>query len=157
MYIDVLRSLRDAVRKKRHEKWRINSWFLLHHNAPAHRSVLVKDFLANSNVTTLERPPYSRDLPSAEFYLFPWLKSTLKGRRFCDATVIIMNAKEELKSFHKMASTNVSITCTATVRSGLPWRICGWNDLLFCISEMLSDSGNILKLPCVTEYWNREW
>ena len=35
------------------DKWRTNSWFLLHNNAPAHRSVLFKDFLAKSNVTTV--------------------------------------------------------------------------------------------------------
>jgi len=30
-----------------------NFWFLLDDNAPAHRSVLVKDFLANNNVSAL--------------------------------------------------------------------------------------------------------
>jgi hypothetical protein len=58
MYIDILLRLRDAVRMKRTEKWSTSSWFLLYDNAPAHRSVFVKDFLAN-NVATLERPPYS--------------------------------------------------------------------------------------------------
>jgi transposase len=66
-----------------------SSWFLLHNNAPAHWSVLVKDFLAKSNVTTLEYPPYSSDLAPVDFYLFSRLKSALKGRHFCDATVII--------------------------------------------------------------------
>ena len=68
MHMDILRRLRDAVRRKRPEKWRTN-------NAPAHRSVLVRDFLENNNVTTLEHPPYARDLVSADFYLFPLLKS----------------------------------------------------------------------------------
>ena len=36
MYIDILRRLRHALRKKRPEKWRTNSRFLLHDNAPAH-------------------------------------------------------------------------------------------------------------------------
>ena len=56
MYIDILRRLRDAVRRKRPEKWRTDSWFLLHDNAPAHRSVLVKDFLAKNSVTTSQHP-----------------------------------------------------------------------------------------------------
>ena len=47
------RRLRDAARRKRSEKLRTNSWFLLHDNAPAHRSVLIKDFPAKNNVTTL--------------------------------------------------------------------------------------------------------
>ena len=52
-YSDVLRRLKDAVRRKRSEKWRTNSRFLLHDNAPAHRSVLIKDFFAKNNVTRL--------------------------------------------------------------------------------------------------------
>ena len=45
--------------------------YLLHDNAPAHWSVLVKDFLAKNNVTMLEHPPYSPDLAVVDFYLFP--------------------------------------------------------------------------------------
>jgi hypothetical protein len=48
-----------VVRRKHPEKWRTNSWFLLHDNAPAHRSVLVKDFLGKNNVTAVKHPPYS--------------------------------------------------------------------------------------------------
>jgi len=71
----------DAVRRKRPEKWGTNSWFLLHDYAPAHQSVLIKGFLAKNIVTTLEHPPYSPDLVTANFYLFPGLKSAEKGRR----------------------------------------------------------------------------
>jgi len=88
MYTDILHCLRDAVRRKCPQKWRTSSWFLLH-NAPAHWLVLVKDFSAKSNVTTMEYPPYSSDLVEVDFFLFPRLKSALKGWRFCDATVII--------------------------------------------------------------------
>jgi hypothetical protein len=42
-------------------------------------------------------PPYSPDMAATDFYLFPRLKSALKGQRFCDATDIIKNATEELK------------------------------------------------------------
>ena len=45
---------------------------LLRDNAPAHRPVLVNDFLAKNNMTALEHPPLSPDLAPAEFfYLFP--------------------------------------------------------------------------------------
>jgi hypothetical protein len=44
-----------------------------------------------------QHPQYSPDLTAANFYLFPKMKSALKGRRFCDATDIIKNATEELK------------------------------------------------------------
>ena len=69
MHTDTLRRLRDAVRRKGLEKWRTNRWFVLHNNAPAHRSVSVEDFLEN-NVTTLEQPPYSPDLAAADFTCF---------------------------------------------------------------------------------------
>jgi len=60
--------------------------------------VLVKEFiLANKYVTALSHPPYSPHLDPADFYLFPRLKSAVKGRRFCYATDIINNATEELK------------------------------------------------------------
>ena len=54
MCIDILRRLRDVVRRKHPEKWRTNSWFLLHYNAPTHRSVTVKDFLEEYKVAALE-------------------------------------------------------------------------------------------------------
>jgi len=82
---DFLHRLRHAVSREGPEKWRTNSLFLLHDNAPAHRSVLVKDFLVENNVTTLEYSPCSSDLTAGDFfYLFFRLKSALKGRRFCD-------------------------------------------------------------------------
>jgi len=101
MYNDVLRRLRDAVSRKRPEKLSTNSWFLSHNNAPAHRSVLVKDFLAENNVTILKHPPHSPHLAPDDFYLFPRLISAFKVRRFCVATDIIKNATDEQKAFTK--------------------------------------------------------
>ena len=71
--------------------------FLLEDNVPVHRSVSVKDFSANNNVTTLEHSQQSPGLASADFCLFPYLISALKGRHLCDATDIIKNTTEELK------------------------------------------------------------
>jgi len=39
-------------------KFMENSWFHVHDSAPAHRSVLVKDFLAKNDVTVLDHPSY---------------------------------------------------------------------------------------------------
>jgi hypothetical protein len=60
-----------AVWRKRPGEWRTSIWFLLHENAPAHRSVLVTDFLAKNNLTALEHPAHSPKLISADIYLFP--------------------------------------------------------------------------------------
>jgi len=91
VYIDILCHRRDAARRNRPEKWKINSRFFLHDNAPTHQLVLVVDLIAKNNVTTLEHPPYSFDLASADFYLFPQLKSALNGQQVCDATDFIKN------------------------------------------------------------------
>jgi hypothetical protein len=91
MHIDILPRLMDAVRRKRPENRKTKLWFLLHVNAPTHRSDLFKDFLAKDKVTTIE------NLVPADFYQFPGLKSALNRRRFCDAFDIIKNATGELK------------------------------------------------------------
>jgi hypothetical protein len=70
MYFAIFRRLRNAVRMKHPEKCRTNCRFLLHDNAPAHRSVLVKDFLVKNNVTTLQYPLNCSDMAPADFYLF---------------------------------------------------------------------------------------
>jgi hypothetical protein len=98
MYFDILRRLWDAVRRKRPEEWKYNIWFLFHDNAAAHRSVLVKDCLEKSNVTTLEHLPHSPDLVPADFCLSLRLKLALNGRSFCNATDFNNNAREELES-----------------------------------------------------------
>ena len=67
MYVDILYRVRDSVRRKCSEKWRINSWFLCYENAPQRTD----QFWSNNNVTTLEHPPYSPDLSAADIYLFP--------------------------------------------------------------------------------------
>ena len=75
--------------------------FLLHDNAPAHRSGFVKDFLEKNNVKTLEDLPYSPGMPTAHFHMFHRKKLALKGREFCDVTDIIKNSTEELKKLSK--------------------------------------------------------
>ena len=59
MYTDILRRLRDAVRRKRRQKWKKIRRFLLLDNATAHRSLLVKGFFAKNNETTAEHPPHT--------------------------------------------------------------------------------------------------
>jgi hypothetical protein len=54
VYTGILRPLTDEVRKKiTPQKMENQELILFHHNAPAHRSVLVKDCLANNNATKL--------------------------------------------------------------------------------------------------------
>jgi len=45
-------------------------------------ALLIREFLTKHEATIVPQPPYSPDLASADFFLFPKLKSSLKGRRF---------------------------------------------------------------------------
>jgi hypothetical protein len=58
---------------------------ILHHdNAPAYKAFSVKQFLARISITEMEHPPYSCHLAPNDFWLFPKIKTALKGRRFQD-------------------------------------------------------------------------
>jgi hypothetical protein len=107
----------NAFRMKRPEKWRTKSWILFHDNAPAHRYVVVTDFLAKNYVTTFRHPPYPSEQAAGVFNLFRRLKTTLKGQRFCDVADVITNETEDRKRFLKMVSRNVSNTFAITGRS----------------------------------------
>jgi transposase len=48
-------------------------------------------------------PPYSPDLAPADFFLFPKLKTTLKGRRFQTIKEIQENATGELRAITESA------------------------------------------------------
>ena len=147
-YIHILRRFRDAFRRKRPQKWRTDSWFLLHDNAPAHRSVLVKDFLTKNSVITLQHLTYSPDIAPADFYLFPGIKSVLKGRRFCDSMDIVKNATEELKRLSQwlpgmFPAPLPSLTEVCICTRGLFWMECSLNDFycfVFHISQVISET-----------------
>ena len=79
MYTDILRRLRDAVRRNLPEIWRTSIWFLLHDNAPAHRSVYVKDFLTKNYVMKLELSHTSPGLVQMIF-TFPSTDISIEGR-----------------------------------------------------------------------------
>jgi histone-lysine N-methyltransferase SETMAR len=81
-YCEVLRRLRENIRRKRTDLWQAKNWILHDDNALCHQALLVHEFLANHNMLSLLHPPYSPDLAPADFFLFPKMKMQLKGRRF---------------------------------------------------------------------------
>ena len=65
-YVEVLKRLREKVRRKRPELFANNSWILHHDNAPAHMAQSVREFLATKQITVLEHRAYSPDLASPQ-------------------------------------------------------------------------------------------
>jgi hypothetical protein len=49
------------VHRKRPELWP-NDWILHHDNAPDHKALFVKQFMAQKSITEMEHPPCSLDL-----------------------------------------------------------------------------------------------
>ena len=74
-----------------------------HDNAPAHSSLLVRNFLAKNNTVIMPQPPYSPDLAPCDFFLFPKLKRPMKGRRFATIEEIKTESLRELKDIPKSA------------------------------------------------------
>ena len=79
-YVEVLQRLRIRVARVRPEI--ADEWILHHDNALSHSSIMVREFLAKKKIPTLPQPPYSPDLAPADFFLFPRLKSCMKGKHF---------------------------------------------------------------------------
>ena len=76
-----LKKLVAKLRKKR-GKIGLRGLKLHHDNASIHKSDLTTAFLAEKKLKILPHPAYSPDLSPCDFFLFPKLKETLRGRRF---------------------------------------------------------------------------
>ena len=100
-YKEVLTCLVNKIRQKRRASWAGKTWILHHNNAPAHTALSVKQFLVLKEITTLHHPPYSPNLASCDFFLFPKLKGILKGTRFQEVKDIKTSMMRHLKTITK--------------------------------------------------------
>jgi len=99
LYQEVLVRLRDAVRRKRPELWENQTWMLHHDSAPAHTLLLIRSYLAKRQTSVVPHLPYSPDLAPVDFFLFPKLKTTLKGCHFQTIEENQENVVRELCAF----------------------------------------------------------
>jgi len=82
-YKDVLEWLRKRVQRVQMDiadDWVLSIW----------------EFLVKKNIPVLPHPPYSSDLAPSDFYLFPKLKSKLKGHHF--------GTMENIKNYNRWAT-----------------------------------------------------
>lgn len=100
-YQEVLKRLKRSVARKRRDIK--DSWKLHHDNAPSHTAFIVTDYLVRVNVPVVPQPPYSPDLSPPDFFLFPRLKSALKGKRFDSIEDIQANVKAALAAIPEQA------------------------------------------------------
>jgi histone-lysine N-methyltransferase SETMAR len=97
-YCEVVKWLREGIRRKHPDKWKKNNWFL---HACSHITRLtVPDFQKHYS----DSPPrYSPDLAPCNFFLFPKMKLRLKGHRF-DMTEKIHAESQEVIDTHLRTS-----------------------------------------------------
>jgi hypothetical protein len=104
-YQDVLVLLMDAVHRKRPELWKNQTWMLHEDDAPGHALFLIRSYLAKHHMSVVPHPPCPPDLAPAHFFLFPKLKTTLKGHCF--------QTKEEIQ---ENVTNLVNSLCTCSVQ-----------------------------------------
>ena len=71
--------------------WEASSW-----QHAAHASCLMQSFLVKHPIIQMTQPLHSPDLVPCDFWLFPKLKSPLKGKRFQTVNVIKQNTMWQL-------------------------------------------------------------
>lgn len=101
VYLDILRRLKESVRRKRPDLARTGGWKLHQDNAPAHTAIRVREYLAKHGIPLVPHPPYSPDLAPCDFWLFPKIKYHLKGQRFDTIEDIQRNTTSALRSLTK--------------------------------------------------------
>ncbi|UYV82745.1 hypothetical protein LAZ67_22000716 [Cordylochernes scorpioides] len=87
-YKEILVRLRDAIRRNQLFKPK--------------QAINVQDYLAKPSVSVFPHPPYSPDIAPCDFFFFPKLKMTLKGRRFSSSSEVIKNLTVELNKLRKI-------------------------------------------------------
>lgn len=96
-YAAILKKLRVAIREKRRGK--LASEVLLHHdNAPAHSSKVGVAALGECGFEPIRYPPYSPDLAPSDYFLFPQLKKSLRGKRFSSVEDLKASISEHFDS-----------------------------------------------------------
>jgi hypothetical protein len=89
-YVHILQRLCNAVWRKQHNKWQ-GQWFLFHNNTPSHTSLVMQQFLAEEHI------------PVIALWLYPTLKTDLKGTHFTTTEDIKSNTMVKLQKVPKEA------------------------------------------------------
>ena len=81
---------------RRPQLWATGDWQLHHNSVPTCASPPLQSFLVKHQITQVTQPHHSPDLAPCDFWLFPKLKSPLKGKRFQTINEIQENTMRQL-------------------------------------------------------------
>ena len=83
----LINKLHPEIKERRRDL--ISPGVILHHdNASVHTSYYVLSTIHNLRYELFRHPPYFPDLAPSDYYLFPFLKNYLKGRRYKDRSAL---------------------------------------------------------------------
>ena len=100
--------------------WATGDWQFHHGIEPSHASRLVQIFFVKYPITQVTQPCYSPDLMPCDFWLFPKLKTPLKGKRFQTVSDSQQNMTGQLMATARtvwgpkvpaLKGTEVSLSC----------------------------------------------
>ena len=98
-YVEALREFRKRFLGERPALFKSGQWHFHQDNASVDNSILVTDYLTKMGIKTVPHPPYSSDLASYDFYLFPKLKGcryqTIEEMKEAVTKVIDMLTQED--------------------------------------------------------------
>ena len=79
-------------------------------NEPAHESVVAMAAVHDCSFTLLDDPPYSPDLATSDYFLFPSLKKHLAGRHYQSDEEVIAAMEEFFRLlYHRDPRTQASV------------------------------------------------
>ena len=99
-YAAELRHLRQEIARKRRGKL-TRGVLLLQDNAPAHTSQVAMPAATECGFDALPYSPYSPDMAPSDFYLFPKLKTNLRGTQFGSKEGVIAAVNEYFEDHEK--------------------------------------------------------
>ena len=70
-------------------------------NAPPHKTKKVQEFFMKKQICVIEHPLYSSDLSPCDYFLFPKLKTAMKGSFYDDVPTIQASVTQVLKNIPK--------------------------------------------------------
>ena len=66
-------------------------------SVPAHTTLSVQQFLTKHGMTSMSHPPYSPHLTPNNYFLFPQMKTVLRGKHFADVEEVKQKMAEALQ------------------------------------------------------------
>ena len=145
----VLREFRKRFRRKRPALFKSGQWHFYLDNTPVHNSIFVTDYLSKMGIRTVPQPPYSPDLATCDFWLFPKLRGcryeTIEKMKEAVTKVIDTHTHTHT---HKRTSMEPSRSCWNGTTSALePEIMCTINKTVHT-----EKSGNIFNDPRIYIY-----